>query len=930
MITATGFVFVLAFMFVFGTNGAQAAFNACACSCIDSEASTSLLRSVVPGQTCLQAYGSGSACTAPSVFVNAYEHNYPTLGDRCVIECSDFSTRTEWISLSPNKTDCRDDCTEACQGAANLDPTQNQNQNVYSVPCIRDDHCSLGAFSVYEDVRCEYEQLTAGDDGYGEWPDNVRPRCIVPPTLMNADKECREYGGEARGGLCIRIPSGTSPAGYFITRPYVNSTGAYSADTFNETDLDSLNSRLDDWSGNPGLCMLFGLAEGVEFDIEEEIPIGINIGEGTVDVGPIGTVSGSSRYICAKRKSNTCGSEPPTSALMSQNIRSATQFRCLVPELNGISENYCFSESESQSLCVNDPGTMCCAQIAAGCQDNADCYPPKQCMNIDAATGFGECKFNPVCDPEHDDRRCRPADDPEKANSSICSPPLHTMSPFGTRCQNPSQACCNNGTPEAIGTCASDMAVPGKTWSNYTCVDPGDIPSSQFMTNLQGARELISWEYPNAHCISNSVPAGGRVGAPLERCRNNKVCCDLTEMVQSDRNTYLVGSPIGQNGRYTYVAGAPCPGYIHAGIETLASRGFESYQCTDPGQARYDDFAQERGYIDASGYLGVLSRSSYCEVTPLSPGHYLNNEECAPGYLCCVGDIDLEGLCRWDDDCTEPGMRCDLEVGLCVPGEALEAAQELGGDSCYALAAQAGDTSGQNLIGMTLDDGSEATAQSFTCQIVDESSNVSATQCLQKGCDNISGDVPEGFSRRCCLPGVGVVPTAAAGEDISARAEDIQRGRFTIGLPACIGTGQCGLDDIVATGANFANLLIGLSGSVFLGIFVYAGFLYLTAGTSDRVGKAKKMIIQSSFAMVLILGAFVFVRFIQQSLISSATGNEQAECGNTEDTKGSACTLLPVDANDREALTKAMGEKGCVPGLCPGAANYVCCPQAEE
>jgi hypothetical protein len=216
------------------------------------------------------------------------------------------------------------------------------------------------------------------------------------------------------------------------------------------------------------------------------------------------------------------------------------------------------------------------------------------------------------------------------------------------------------------------------------------------------------------------------------------------------------------------------------------------------------------------------------------------------------------------------------------------------------------------------------TEDSFTCQIVDDASDATVTQCLQLGCEGVGGDLPEGYSHRCCLPGVGVAVTSAA-EGLSGRAEDIPRGRLTIGLPACIQSGNCGLDDMVATGANFANFLIGLSGSVFLAIFVYGGFLYLTAGSSDRAARAKKMLTQSAMAMVLILGAFVFVRFVQQSFIGAAVG-QKAECGNTEETKDMQCILLPVAAGDDKAIAEEVKKRGCVRGKCPGAANYVCCP----
>ena len=83
-------------------------------------------------------------------------------------------------------------------------------------------------------------------------------------------------------------------------------------------------------------------------------------------------------------------------------------------------------------------------------------------------------------------------------------------------------------------------------------------------------------------------------------------------------------------------------------------------------------------------------------------------------------------------------------------------------------------------------------------------------------------------------------------------------------------------------------------------------------------------------AMVLILGAFVFVRFIQQSFISSATESEAPQCGNTEDTQGFQCMFLNADANDEEAIAAEVNAKSCVRNKCPGAKNYVCCPAAEE
>jgi hypothetical protein len=908
MVAATGLVFALASAFVFVANDAQAAFSACACSCVDSGASSSLLRGLPGnGQTCWDV--CADQCASGSALLDAYRGTGAT-ADRCVCKCSSTETRTEWIPLSSGKTNCRDDCTEACYGTANLDPSQDQTRNVYQVPCLRDDHCTVGQFSVYDGVKCQFVQLYDGDEGYGNWPDNRKPQCAIPPTRMNADRECQEYGGEARGGLCMKIPSGTSPAGYYITRTYLQN-GEYASHYFNITDPDVLNSQLDNWDmGSPGLCQMYGLMEDVEYDFEDEIEIGITIGEG-IEVGTIATVEPSSRYICAKRKYNTCGSVTPPSNL-ADTAPYASMYRCVVPEFVGISNpnQACFSENQSRNeLCVSSPGTRCCATVASGCQDNADCLPPKQCMDIDPATGYGECDFNPVCDPEHPDRRCRSASAAEKANYDICSPPLHVMDSFGTRCRNSSQACCNAGTPEAIGTCAADMVTGGKDWDTYTCVEPEVIPDNQFWTNNRGDRELLAWDHPDAVCISNSVPAAGRRGEPLERCTGGKVCCSLPAMEQTELSEYLL------NNRQNYGAGMYCPGYLDSSERT--EQGLGGYMCMNPNVT--DDFAQARGYQDAFEFLYMLARSPYCHVTPLAQGIYLNNQECAPGFLCCVSGFSTANVCRQDSDCAS-GNKCDLATGLCVPSAAFDQARQLAGERCWDRASDLGDHSGTALLNPE----AGITEDSFTCQIVDDASDATVTQCLQLGCEGVGGDLPEGYSHRCCLPGVGVAVTSAA-EGLSGRAEDIPRGRLTIGLPACIQSGNCGLDDMVATGANFANFLIGLSGSVFLAIFVYGGFLYLTAGSSDRAARAKKMITQSAMAMVLILGAFVFVRFVQQSFIGAAVG-QKAECGNTEETKDMQCTLLPVAAGDDKAIAEEVKKRGCVRGKCPGAANYVCCP----
>lgn len=85
-------------------------------------------------------------------------------------------------------------------------------------------------------------------------------------------------------------------------------------------------------------------------------------------------------------------------------------------------------------------------------------------------------------------------------------------------------------------------------------------------------------------------------------------------------------------------------------------------------------------------------------------------------------------------------------------------------------------------------------------------------------------------------------------------------------------TGNCGLDDIVKTGVNFANFLFGISGAVLLATFVYGGVLYLIAGKSGDVAKAKKMIVDALIGMVLVFGAGLLVTTVYNTFRPGSTG----------------------------------------------------------
>ena len=62
---------------------------------------------------------------------------------------------------------------------------------------------------------------------------------------------------------------------------------------------------------------------------------------------------------------------------------------------------------------------------------------------------------------------------------------------------------------------------------------------------------------------------------------------------------------------------------------------------------------------------------------------------------------------------------------------------------------------------------------------------------------------------------------------------------------------------------------LSLAGSIFLVLMIYAGYLWMTAGDSDRVNKAKKWIVSAVIGLAIIFSAYAITSFV----LSRATGN---------------------------------------------------------
>lgn len=73
--------------------------------------------------------------------------------------------------------------------------------------------------------------------------------------------------------------------------------------------------------------------------------------------------------------------------------------------------------------------------------------------------------------------------------------------------------------------------------------------------------------------------------------------------------------------------------------------------------------------------------------------------------------------------------------------------------------------------------------------------------------------------------------------------------------------------DVNSIIANFVNVLISISGIIFLLIVVYGGFLYMTAGGDEaKIKKAKSMLTSGVIGLIIITAAFGISLFVFEKL----------------------------------------------------------------
>ena len=117
-----------------------------------------------------------------------------------------------------------------------------------------------------------------------------------------------------------------------------------------------------------------------------------------------------------------------------------------------------------------------------------------------------------------------------------------------------------------------------------------------------------------------------------------------------------------------------------------------------------------------------------------------------------------------------------------------------------------------------------------------------------------------------------------------------------------------GLDCIVFTFINIANLILGISGSVALALFIYGGFLMLiSSGNETMVTKGKGVLSGALIGLIIVFGAYTGIFFLTKTLTE----------GSSEAPGILSCINLGNGAYKPDG--EACGEIGfCKSGVCVG------------
>ncbi|HYE59795.1 MAG TPA: YCF48-related protein [Candidatus Kapabacteria bacterium] len=124
--------------------------------------------------------------------------------------------------------------------------------------------------------------------------------------------------------------------------------------------------------------------------------------------------------------------------------------------------------------------------------------------------------------------------------------------------------------------------------------------------------------------------------------------------------------------------------------------------------------------------------------------------------------------------------------------------------------------------------------------------------------------------------------------------------------------------DIRITIARIINAVLMVLGIIALGLVLYAGFLWMTAGGSeDKIAQAKKILINAVIGLAIIMSSLAIVNYVM-NVLKNATGIEETELSGSCEDPGYAASHL---AECRIAFPSSVCEQN--PGACLPPDTFV-------
>lgn len=144
--------------------------------------------------------------------------------------------------------------------------------------------------------------------------------------------------------------------------------------------------------------------------------------------------------------------------------------------------------------------------------------------------------------------------------------------------------------------------------------------------------------------------------------------------------------------------------------------------------------------------------------------------------------------------------------------------------------------------------------------------------------------------------------------------------------------GNCGnytVDDFIVLAVKISDWILGIVGSLTLLMFIYGGFMFLiSAGSSDKIGEARKIIVAAVVGLLIVLASFLIIKFVLSSMGLSWNGGQSVtiipENNSTYVPKPDTCA---ADYPGYSCMDNT-GKTGCIKNECLSveSTTWQCCP----